>query len=111
MGAGANGPVATRVEAAQDGVHTPRVGRHEVEVAAGIGVSVTARPRSRRTGAPSSAAATILTGVTRGRRRILVGADARLLDLTARVTGGPGQHRLVAAATRAIRRPRPSTAT
>ncbi|MEH3154512.1 MAG: SDR family NAD(P)-dependent oxidoreductase [Gordonia paraffinivorans] len=61
---------------------------------------------------PSSAAATILDGVVRGRRRILVGADARLLDLTARVTGGPGQHRLVAAASRTIRPPRrPSTAT
>ncbi|GAA1893594.1 SDR family NAD(P)-dependent oxidoreductase [Williamsia serinedens] len=55
---------------------------------------------------PSSAAETVLTGVARGRRRILVGADARLIDVAARVTGGPGRHRLLTACTRALRRAR-----
>lgn len=60
---------------------------------------------------PSSAAETVLAGVARGRRRILVGGDARLLDLAARVTGGPGQHRIVAASARALRRARHRTPT
>ncbi|MBE7161527.1 MAG: SDR family NAD(P)-dependent oxidoreductase, partial [Williamsia herbipolensis] len=55
---------------------------------------------------PSAAARTVLGGVVRGRRRILVGADARLLDLAARVTGGPRRHRLVTASIRALRRAR-----
>jgi short-subunit dehydrogenase len=55
---------------------------------------------------PSTAATTILSGVVRGRRRILVGADARLLDLAARLTGGPGRHRFLGAAARASRRHR-----
>jgi len=47
---------------------------------------------------PERAAKTILRGVARGRPRVLVGADARLLDVLVRLTGS-GYQRIVAAAT------------
>jgi short-subunit dehydrogenase len=48
---------------------------------------------------PDRAAAIILRGVRAGRPRVLVGADARVADLLARVTG-TGYERLVAVAAR-----------
>jgi short-subunit dehydrogenase len=48
---------------------------------------------------PEKAAEVILAGVEKGKARVLIGADAKALDLLVRVTGS-GYQRLVAAASR-----------
>jgi NAD(P)-dependent dehydrogenase (short-subunit alcohol dehydrogenase family) len=50
---------------------------------------------------PAQAADVILRGVEKGRARVLIGADAKVLDLFVRVAG-PGYQRLVARASRRI---------
>lgn len=50
---------------------------------------------------PETAARVILTGARKGRARVLVGADAKALDLLQRATGS-GYQRLVAAAARRL---------
>jgi NAD(P)-dependent dehydrogenase (short-subunit alcohol dehydrogenase family) len=55
---------------------------------------------------PAAAAAAILAGVRANRPRVLVGNDARLLDLVVRVTGARYQRPLAMAVGRALRRSR-----
>jgi hypothetical protein len=54
---------------------------------------------------PEQAARAILDGVARNRRRVLVGADARAIDLITRLPAGVHQRALVAAGRRSRRRP------
>jgi len=49
--------------------------------------------------APADAARVILTGVARNRARVLVGADAKALDLLVRLTGS-GYQQVMARLTR-----------
>jgi hypothetical protein len=54
------------------------------------------------------AAKTILRGVERGRPRVLVGLDARLLDVLVRLTGSGYQRMTAAAAKRSMPRAKTS---
>ncbi|MCU1350819.1 MAG: putative Short-chain dehydrogenase/reductase [Acidimicrobiales bacterium] len=54
---------------------------------------------------PEKAASQILTGVERNRRRVLVGPDAKAIDLVARLPAGLYQRVLIAAAKREQRTP------
>ena len=51
---------------------------------------------------PDDAALAILRGVQRGARRVLIGADARAIDLLQRLTGSGYQALTVAAARRGL---------
>jgi NAD(P)-dependent dehydrogenase (short-subunit alcohol dehydrogenase family) len=51
---------------------------------------------------PQQAARTILEGVQKNRARVLVGTDARVLDLIVRVTGSGGYQRLLAPVARRL---------